>query len=79
MPQANLPKPILPKLKSWKLYDIDKREVSRQICLIEMELFLKITPDELLKQKWATKNKNTGALNVRALVSFSTKVGKIST
>ena len=73
-PHMNLPKPILPKTKSWKLYEVDKREIARQICLVEMDLFLKIKPSELLKQDWASKNKHGIVSNVRNLVSFSTKV-----
>jgi hypothetical protein len=74
IPKAHLPKQYLPRSKLWTIYDLDKREVARQISLIEIEIFIKIKPHELLRQEWATKNKSSLAKNVRNMVSFSTKV-----
>lgn len=67
--------PILPKsLKRFTLLDIDPMEVARQLTLLEMDIFLKIQPVELMKQEWSRKNTSSLAVNVRAMSAMSTKI-----
>jgi son of sevenless len=67
--------PILPKsLKRFSLMDLDPMEVARQLTLIDMDIFLKIQPVELMKQEWSRKNSSSVAVNVRAMSAMSTKI-----
>jgi hypothetical protein len=67
--------PILPKsLKRFTLLDVDPLEIARQLTLIEMGIFLKIQPIELMKQEWSKKNTTSLAVNVRAMTAMSTKI-----
>lgn len=67
--------PILPKsLKRFSLLDIDPLEVARQLTMIEMTIFQRIQPIELMKQEWARKNTASLAINVRAMTTMSTKI-----
>lgn len=68
------PRPILPKGKNWKLFDLDSLEISRQLTLIEAGIFVKILPHELYKGEWLVKNRKSRAGNVRTMTSFSTSV-----
>lgn len=67
--------PILPKsLKRFTLMDIDPLETARQLTLIEMNIFLKIQPIELMKQEWSKKNNTSLAVNIRAMTTMSTRI-----
>jgi hypothetical protein len=67
--------PIVPKsLKRFTLLDLDPLETARQLTLMEMNVFLKIQPIELMKQEWSKKNTASLAVNVRLMTAMSTKV-----
>jgi son of sevenless-like protein len=67
--------PILPKnLKRFTLLDVDPLEIARQLTLVEMNIFMKIQPIELMNQEWSKKNTVSAAVNVRAMTSMSTKI-----
>jgi hypothetical protein len=67
--------PVLPKsLKRFTLLDLDPLETARQLTLMEMNIFLKIQPIELMKQEWSKKNTTSLAVNVRAMTAMSTKI-----
>jgi son of sevenless-like protein len=72
---SDLLPPILPKsLKKFNLLDLDPLEVARQLTLIEMAIFQKISPIELMKQEWSRKKGQFVAVNVRAMTAMSTKI-----
>ena len=67
--------PILPKsLKRFTLMDLDPLETARQLSIMEMNVFLKIQPIELMKQEWSKKNNTSLAVNVRTMTAMSTKL-----
>ncbi len=67
--------PILPKsLKRFTLLDLDPLETARQLTLIEMAIFIKIEPIELMKQEWSKKNTASMAVNVRAMSAMANKI-----
>ena len=67
--------PILPKsLKRFHLIDLDPLETARQLTLIEMSIFMKIAPLELMKQEWSKKNGTSTAVNIRAMTTMSTRI-----
>jgi hypothetical protein len=61
-------------LKRFTLLDVDPLETARQLTIIEMEIFMKIQPIELMKQEWSKKNTVSLAVNVRAMSALSTKI-----
>jgi hypothetical protein len=48
--------------------DFDKKEVARQLCLLEYEYFSKILPTECLNQSWNKSQKETKAPNIIAII-----------
>ncbi|KAK2071322.1 hypothetical protein P8C59_005757 [Phyllachora maydis] len=82
-PDTPLPLVLLTKsqanlLASWKaggsspsIQDFDQLELARQLTIMQMAVFCRITPEELLGSKW-TKRGGVGAPNVKAMSSFTT-------
>lgn len=56
------------------MLDLDPLEVARQLTIVEMAIFQKIGPAELMKQEWSRKNSKSVAVNVRAMTAMSTKI-----
>jgi son of sevenless-like protein len=54
--------------------DVDPLEIARQMTIIEMSIFMKIQPTELMKQEWSKKNTASLAVNVRSMSSLDTKI-----
>lgn len=86
--ETPLPPPAISKsqmhaLTNWKIggsspsiLDFDPLEIARQLTMQQMALFCSITPDELLGSKW-TKLGGMGALNVKAMSSFTTGLSNL--
>jgi son of sevenless-like protein len=74
VPQETLPKPSALKAKNILFFDFDPSEMARQLTLLESRHYCRIKPHELLKQEWSVKKRESKAVNVRAMSSFSTKI-----
>jgi len=73
--QEDFPPPILPKnMKRFTILEIDPLETARQLTIVEMDIFCRIQPLELMKQEWSRKNTASVAHNVRAMTTMSTKL-----
>jgi son of sevenless len=75
---GNAPIPILPKnMKKLKFLDIDPKEFSRQLTIMESKLYGKIKPVECFAKTWERKGNadNTDASpNVKALIYHSNQL-----
>jgi hypothetical protein len=86
--ETPLPPSVLSKgqanvLANWKIggsspsiLEFDPLEIARQLTMKQMTLFCSITPEELLGSKW-TKLGGMGALNVKAMSSFTTGLSNL--
>jgi len=67
----NAPALILPTLfnkNAFDFIDLDPLEIARQLCILEFELFHKVTPKEFLNQRWNKSQKEKEAPNIYAII-----------
>lgn len=72
------PPPILPRnmnLDTLHLLDVHPEELARSVCLVEHDMYRAIVPQELLGKAWSTRQKETRAPNVLAMIRRFNTVG----
>jgi hypothetical protein len=74
LPVTSYSKSLLPRKKIKHVLDMDLDELVKQMTLIQINLFLKIQPWELLKQEWNNKKRVSRAIHVKKLNLLSTQV-----
>lgn len=68
------PAPIWPKNpKKFKVLDIDTLELSRQLTLMDSQMFQKIKPVECLNKAWSDKDSDRAA-NIKAIIELTNRV-----
>ena len=58
------------------ILDLDAEELARQLTIMQSKIFCAIKPEELLGQEWM-KQSNSKAVNVKAMIAFSTELSNL--